>query len=305
MDNFKKVFYAGTVFTLSLALLTLNSCKKRGCTNEEALNYSAEATKDDGSCVTLLEGCTDPNSVNYNSEAKISDGTCEYLTNTVILNFDHRIDNENLVLNEFNYKNAAGNIYSIERIKYIISNITFHNVDGTTFEDSSFHYRDVLNETTRSYSINNVPDGHYTAVSFTFGLDSLENTTGSLPNEQVYNSMEWPIMMGGGYHYMKFEGKFVDSLGGHSNYNLHTGITKTTGENIHHHLNIELENTIFTVENNIWDLQIVMNMNKWFVDPNMYDIEKFGSAIMGDSLAQEMIEENGESVFTSGYLFEK
>jgi hypothetical protein len=36
--------------------------------------------------------------------------------------------------------------------------------------------------------------------------------------------MEWPIMMGGGYHYMKLEGKF-DSAAIVKNYQTHTGPT--------------------------------------------------------------------------------
>lgn len=36
--------------TLLLAFVSLNSCKKKGCTDEDAINYSSEAKKDDGSC---------------------------------------------------------------------------------------------------------------------------------------------------------------------------------------------------------------------------------------------------------------
>jgi hypothetical protein len=35
---------------LSVAAVFTTSCKKKGCTNPEAINYSEEAEKDDGSC---------------------------------------------------------------------------------------------------------------------------------------------------------------------------------------------------------------------------------------------------------------
>jgi len=36
--------------TLSIANVFTTSCKKKGCTDPEAMNYSEEAEKDDGSC---------------------------------------------------------------------------------------------------------------------------------------------------------------------------------------------------------------------------------------------------------------
>lgn len=39
------------VFILSIILISTVSCKKKGCTAENAANYNAEAKKDDGSCV--------------------------------------------------------------------------------------------------------------------------------------------------------------------------------------------------------------------------------------------------------------
>ena len=34
-----------------LVVISLTSCKKEGCTDPQATNYSAEATEDDGSCI--------------------------------------------------------------------------------------------------------------------------------------------------------------------------------------------------------------------------------------------------------------
>ena len=43
----------------------MNSCKKKGCTDETALNYSTEAKKDDGSCTYF----TVPTSYTFTDEA--------------------------------------------------------------------------------------------------------------------------------------------------------------------------------------------------------------------------------------------
>ena len=43
-----------------MAIVTLASCKKEGCTDPEALNYSSEAKKDDGSCTYAQDEPTPP-----------------------------------------------------------------------------------------------------------------------------------------------------------------------------------------------------------------------------------------------------
>ena len=47
-----------------------------GCTNVDAVNFSPDATEDDGSC--LFAGCTDSIAINFNSGATIDDGSCLY-----------------------------------------------------------------------------------------------------------------------------------------------------------------------------------------------------------------------------------
>ncbi|MEC8336242.1 MAG: T9SS type A sorting domain-containing protein [Bacteroidota bacterium] len=50
-----------------------------GCTDEEACNYSADATEDDESCeYDSCAGCTDALACNYDEAALIDNGSCEY-----------------------------------------------------------------------------------------------------------------------------------------------------------------------------------------------------------------------------------
>ncbi|MGB1481544.1 MAG: hypothetical protein ACPG66_09260, partial [Flavobacteriales bacterium] len=49
-----------------------------GCTDQTALNYDADATDDDGSCVAAVLGCLNPGACNYNASANVSDGSCEF-----------------------------------------------------------------------------------------------------------------------------------------------------------------------------------------------------------------------------------
>ena len=47
-----------------------------GCTDSTALNYSALANTDDGSCIAVVLGCTDSTAINYNASANVDDGSC-------------------------------------------------------------------------------------------------------------------------------------------------------------------------------------------------------------------------------------
>ena len=47
-----------------------------GCTDVNAYNYNANATKNDGSCIAKVYGCTNVNAYNYNENANIDDNSC-------------------------------------------------------------------------------------------------------------------------------------------------------------------------------------------------------------------------------------
>lgn len=47
-----------------------------GCTDATAINYDANATVDDGSCIAAIPGCMDSTASNYNSLANQDDGSC-------------------------------------------------------------------------------------------------------------------------------------------------------------------------------------------------------------------------------------
>ena len=65
-----------------------------GCMEEDATNYSPDATVDDGSCIfeNTVEGCTNPDACNYNPDATVEDGSCEQLTIFVTTyDYDHQM----------------------------------------------------------------------------------------------------------------------------------------------------------------------------------------------------------------------
>ena len=147
---------------------------------------------------------------------------------------------------------------------------------------------------TLTKTICNLP-GLCSGVSFRLGFSSetnIDNYYINSPNN-FHSSMAWPnsngtnIALQGGYHYMKLEGKYINLVDGESFYNIHTGP-----------INAEDLSILFSQFNfnPSLSISIDMNVNNWYNNPT-YDMNIFGSAIMGNLDAQINLSANVLDVF--------
>ncbi|MCH5598194.1 MbnP family protein [Niabella ginsengisoli] len=126
--------------------------------------------------------------------------------------FDNIVGGQNLILNSTNYKNAAGETYKVQLLQYFISNIKVAKVDGTVYtipQDSSYFLINESDPESRFAKIR-VPEGDYTKLTFTIGVDSLRSTmdvskrTGVLDPASGHDGMYWD--WNSGYIFFKMEG---------------------------------------------------------------------------------------------------
>lgn len=129
--------------------------------------------------------------------------------------FDNIVGDRTLVLNNTAspYTNAAGEKFTISKVQYFISNIKVSKADGTTYtvnQDSSYFLINGADKTTRFANVK-VPEGDYTKITFTVGVDSLRSTmdiskrTGALdPSGTMEDGMYWG--WNAGYIFFKMEG---------------------------------------------------------------------------------------------------
>jgi MbnP len=207
----------------------------------------------------------------------------------VKITFMHLVDGEQLVLDQLVYSNALGQAFSIKTLKYFISEIKFYKEDNTIIELPDIHYVDIRSTESLSYLlIEKVPAGDYTGISFVYGLSPEENITGRFRSPPK-SLMEWPVLLGGGYHYAKIEGQYIAA---DNFFNLHTGMLDGTDYSIP----IDL-NTPFTISVNGANLELNIEIQNWFTGPNDWDFVYFGSGIMGNHEAQKAVQENGANVF--------
>jgi len=199
-------------------------------------------------------------------------------------NFTHNWDGTQVTNADFNtiqYTNANGEELSIEKLRYLISKITFQKSNGDTFIFDDYNLVDVTNNTNLSFSsTTTIPTGNYTKVSFIFGFNNDDNYNNNYTN---LNSASWsvPAMLGGGYHYMQLEGKFINNATAETGYAYHAiqAVDNSSATQI-------FENTFFEVNlgtvviTNDAIFNIKMNIAEWFKNPNTWDLNALNNMLM-------------------------
>ena len=205
------------------------------------------------------------------------------ISTNLTINFTQTVDGVDLTNNTMIYTNAAGEDYSIQTLKYLISDITLHADDGNTLLDE-VHFIDISDASTFRFTYQDVPNNSYTAISFDMGLDSTKNSSNFYVNEDFHATMAWPEPMGGGYHYMKLEGDYDTITQG---YATHTGGTMGMDYSFNHNSIISLN-----FDDDLGDVSIDINMeiNNWYRTPNTIN---FAGAIMMDMMKQMQLKQNG------------
>jgi len=96
------------------------------------------------------------------------------------IEFDNIVGDRTFSINNTGslYTNAAGEKYSIAMLQYFISNIKVTTADGKNYavpQDKSYFLINGADKTSRFTKVE-VPEGDYTKVTFTLGIDSLRST---------------------------------------------------------------------------------------------------------------------------------
>lgn len=208
-------------------------------------------------------------------------------TPTVSLSFG--VDSRSFLFDTIKYFNAAGNNYGVTRLQFYVSAFEFENTDGVVSKFDDVFYVDARTYTNKSFTFSNLPYGNYKRIKFLIGLDSAHNVENGLPNTVDNYNMVWPSTMGGGYHFMKFEGKFMSNDIAYG-FAMHVGKNKNL-------VTISITKD-FSISSETAVMNLKMNLNEWFVHPNVYNFNVDGNYSMADSAALAKLALNGTDVFT-------
>lgn len=213
----------------------------------------------------------------------------------------HTANGNKVVFDSVTYTNEIGNLYIVNEIQYFISNISLQKENGEWLAidaNANTHYIDTDIEANKTLSFSNIEPEKYTYIRFTFGLDETDNITGRF-TEQPESNMFWPEPLGGGYHYMKLNGKWINSEGQYAPMNVHLGIgqNNTLTEFYQNYFQVLLPIDVNITEDREAETQLNMVIDNWFRTPNIIDLAEYGSGIMQNQTAQELFKANGNDVF--------
>ena len=220
------------------------------------------------------------------------------------VNIGYSVNGKALITDSLCYHNEAGNEFLITEIQWFISKMELQDERGewVAFEPQ-FFYIDTNIPESQTLGIDSIPVRKYKALRFVFGLDEEDNRTG-LFTDPPESEMFWPDLLGGGYHYMKLNGKYLDAEGRLAPLAIHLGV----GQNEDHsqfyqnYFTVKLPIDFTITETSENQLDLTMIIDNWFRNPNLYDFNEYGSHIMQNQAAQQALKENGNDVFRIGKL---
>lgn len=219
----------------------------------------------------------------------------------ITFNFNHSWGSSavsNADFNTIKFTTTNGEQLSITKLRYLISRVTFEKLNGENIILNGYSLVDLTNNENLSFNPTTpIPTGNYSKVSFIFGFNNEDNYNA---NYLDLNSASWivPNMLGGGYHYMQLEGKFIDNTNVEKGYAYHTirAVDNSGDTQI-------FENTFFEV--NLGEINILnhttfninMDISEWFKTPNTWDLNELNNMLMPNFDAQILMFENGQNVF--------
>jgi hypothetical protein len=206
------------------------------------------------------------------------------------------------------YLNDAGNPYLVNEIQYFISDIKLHkNTGGVQLLNDwkDIHYVDTDIPETHTWDIfDDIEPGQIQKITFTFGISGEKNNSLMFVNPPE-RDMFWPEYLGGGYHYMKLNGKWLADDDVVKPFDFHLGIGQIYAGGVTHvdsitgfvqnFFDVELPNSSFEIEEGEKQIfEIRMNIENWFINPFTYDHNDWGGDIMQKQDAMHIACKNGE-----------
>ena len=240
----------------------------------------------------------------------------------ILVDFELKCEGFYLYTTEFIYTNAFGTKYQINDVQFFISNIEIR-VNGKwisnatqikedkEYTESPFYWDDKHVAQDFSFPIK-TKKPMVDSIRFTFGIPKELNKSYSLEDPELAR-MYWPEVLGGGYHSMKLNIKFIDKQDSVSLFNCHLGRGVVGDTFIDNDFSVTLPVAPTTIFFNLspkewhkktttYNVTVTMNIEKWFLEPNPIDFNLYTKGIMGNQEVMGKIIENGKNVFSTSPL---
>ena len=134
------------------------------------------------------------------------------------IEISHNVGAQPLRLDGAVYKTAAGDEFSVDHLRYYLSNVRLRKADGSWFANpkdpqtsQGYFLVDAALKESSNFLIGPVPSGEYTGIEFLVGIDPERNTAGAQRGDlDPARGMFWTWNTG--YIFFKLEGHSPHSL---------------------------------------------------------------------------------------------
>ncbi|MBE0648220.1 MAG: hypothetical protein IH596_10600 [Bacteroidales bacterium] len=230
----------------------------------------------------------------------------------ISIQFNHHFKGVPLILDSLAWSDDYNNSFEINELQYFISDIRLHLHGGGAYQvatDDGIHYVDArIPESHQWYPADQIPQGEYDSLSFTFGLSAVKNLSNRFPDPPE-RDMFWPELLGGGYHYMKLNSKWKnDTVPELRPFMMHLGIGQLYDPEkpdsiigyVQNFFTVKLDNSSFTIEaGKQKTLVMTMNLEHWYNGPpNAFNLALMPMGIMQNQPMMHAVCLNGRGVFS-------
>ena len=208
-------------------------------------------------------------------------------TGTVVLEMEHIFEGEAFTLGN-NYTTSNGDVITPSKFSYYVSNISLSNDDGSNTYDvpNSYYIVDIADAESLEISLEGIPNGEYSKVNFTIGVDSTSNVSGAQEGAlDPANGMFWSWNMG--YIFLKLEG--TTQAGTDLRY--HIGGFRWNANNIRTIETAVPTGSMININGSSSTVHYMVNVGEFFKNPMDFDVEATPDVAMPNA-ASVMISEN-------------
>lgn len=207
-------------------------------------------------------------------------------TGNLVLKINYTFNNQKLIPDSLIFRTPTGYLVSVSRLEYYLSGFKI----GAT-NTNNWNYLNGLKPEGNTLLLTDLAPGDYQSIQFSIGLIPELNQHGKISGTFENNQMIWPTEMGGGYHFLKFEGRYKKEEHNPGGYAIHLG----TDSFLIQHQALPVQ---FSIHKNQTDtLHLTMQVEEWLSLPWPWDFEKDGNYTMGISEAMKKVMQNGNKVF--------
>ena len=159
----------------------------------------------------------------------------------VNINFNNKVGNEILNLQQGNYNKNGNETFSVDELKYIISNIVLIDAKGNEFvypQENSYFLINEEVSTTKRIALQDINANEYTSIRFGIGVDQsrfpLNGVENFVPTAEE-NNMIWS--WSAGYIFMRLEGLYSSTQVTNTPFKYHIG---SHGQNLDNYREVSL-----------------------------------------------------------------